>query len=37
MNAGMAELADAYGLGPYAERRVGSSPSPRKILTTSGT
>lgn len=27
--ARMAELADAYGLGPYAERLVGSSPTPR--------
>jgi hypothetical protein len=27
--AGMAELADAHGLGPCAERRAGSSPVPR--------
>ena len=26
--AGMAELADAHGLGPCAERRAGSSPVP---------
>ena len=29
MNADMAELADAYGLGPYTVRCGGSSPSIR--------
>ena len=29
--AGMAELADAYGLGPYTARCGGSSPSARII------
>jgi hypothetical protein len=28
----MAELADAHGLGPCAERRAGSSPVPGTIL-----
>ena len=28
----MAELADAYGLGPYAERLGGSSPSVRTSI-----
>ena len=31
-HADVAELADAYGLGPYAARLGGSSPSIRTIL-----
>ena len=33
----VAELADAYGLGPYAARREGSSPFRPTILAQSGT
>jgi hypothetical protein len=30
--ARVAELADAYGLGPYAERLKGSTPFPRMFV-----